>query len=421
MLPENIISKSLKRRQPRWKRRSEGRQNRIECGVEKRKERAKGRLIRTYVWIHLYNRKKPKKRKKARIDPILKARVYDEALHFWERYAALDVEHHNNRIVPEVLRRRVIKTIPFHRPRSQPRARTPLNLNAPSNGPPEDEEDDESGDDDGEDDPAPPIAPSPKRRRGRPRKSRRFRSLAKPATYKRRREKLDAVAEALAGRGEAIFATLVPPVPPSEEARRLAAVPPEVGQAFSALAGRLRREGVAFALVVETRAGDGAFYPHAHLITEGLPIARLRTLARRSGLELRHAEELQNPKAAARYLAKAGQRRHYDALLGARGFWASTGREGRSPKRFPGKQPALPQGPIPLAPGVVVVDPPRFLAANLRGLESPSPVVRQAARDALESFCQAVDLPPPPDLRRLSALLGVDHDRAALCPGPGLW
>ncbi|GAA5334581.1 hypothetical protein YIM730264_06050 [Thermus hydrothermalis] len=263
---------------------------------------------------------------------------------------------------------------------------------AAANGPPEGgggEDGGEGGDQ--EDDPPPPLRAAPKRR-GRPGKTRRFRAFPSHRTHKKRRAILDAIAEALAGRPAALFLTLTPTTPTPDEARRLAAVHPSIAKCFSAFAARLRREGALFAVVVETRSDAGAFFPHAHGIVAGVPLARLKVLAARSGLTL-HAEALRDPRAAARYLAKAAQRRHYDAIQGARGFWASTGRV-----VYPGTQKArsLPAEPVRLAPGVVVVDIPRFLRANLAGLRSPSPVVRKASATALRAFCQATGLPPDP-------------------------
>ena len=300
------------------------------------------------------------------------------------------------------------------RPREAP-SRGP----APPTGPPEGDSEEGEGDSDGESDPPPsPVRPRRSRSRGRPRKARRFRAFPEGRTYRARLRKLDAVAAALEGRGDAVFATLTPPSPPDDRDRRLAAVPVEIARAFAALAARLRRDGAAYAMVVATRAGNGALFPHAHLLVGGVSLARLRVLAARSGLAVAYAEPVRDPKAAARYMAGASQKRPYDGILGCRGFYQNlleapapeakaanlAGKEaptGVSPRNASHPEPALPAPEaippgLELVPGVRIADVPTFLAALAQDLESRLPAVRGAARHRLALLLAALAERGPP-------------------------
>ena len=270
---------------------------------------------------------------------------------------------------------------------------------APGEGPsaqgPPGQGEDASSESDGE-----PPSPSPRPRRargrGRPRGARRFRAFPGSRTYRKRLQELDSIAAALEGDPGALFLTLLPPEPPGDQDRRLAAIPPAVARAFAALAARLRRDGATFAMVVATRADSGAFFPHAHVILGGVSLARLRVLAARSGLLVGYAEALRDPKGAARYIASSVQKRHWDRILGARGFYA-----GVSPRNASHPEPALPAPEaippgLELVPGVRIADVPTFLAALAQDLESRLPAVRGAARHRLALLLAALAERGPP-------------------------
>ena len=94
-----------------------------------------------------------------------------------------------------------------------------------------------------------------------------FRAFTSLKTWRKRLAQADAVA-AMPG---AICATLVPAEAPDEASRRIARVPARVADCFAAIASRLRRErGAHFAIAAATRAGNGAFHPHAHAIVYGV-------------------------------------------------------------------------------------------------------------------------------------------------------
>ena len=246
------------------------------------------------------------------------------------------------------------------------------------------------------------------RGRGRPRKVRRFRAHPNSRTYRARLSKLDAVAEALEGDPGALFLTLLPPEPPGDHDRRLAAVPAEIARAFAALAARLRRAGATYAFVIATRAENGAFWPHAHALVAGVDPARLAKWAARDGLKL-YAEKLKNPKAAARYMAGASQKAHYDGIFGAQGFYASRNPKTPAPvssgntadtaqvDELAGLKviPSQLRG-LELAPGVRIVDPDRFLATLAQDLEARIPTMQDAARHRLALLRAALEERGPP-------------------------
>ncbi|AFH38726.1 hypothetical protein TtJL18_0824 [Thermus thermophilus JL-18] len=290
------------------------------------------------------------------------------------------------------------------RPRVQPPSRvmaparpreSPGRGAAPPTGPPGEEggesQDEES---DGEP-PSPSLRPRRARGRGRPRGARRFKAHASPRVYHRRIGALNAVAEALEGRADGLFLTLVPLTPPDDRDRRLAAVPPDVAQAFARFASRLRRAGATYALVVATRAENGTFWPHAHGIVAGVARDKLTKWAAREGLKL-HAEPLRNPQAAVRYMARGAQKGHFDSVLGARGFYAavSSRKAPRQGSALPAPE-AIPPG-LELVPGVRIADVPTFLAALAQDLESRLPAVRGAARHHLALVRAALAERGPP-------------------------
>ena len=284
---------------------------------------------------------------------------------------------------------------PMPSPFVAPRPReAPSRAPAPPTGPPEgDPEEGEGGSD--SDPPPSPVRPRRSRSRGRPRKARRFKAHASPRVYRRRIGALNAVAEALEGRADGLFLSLTPLEPPDERARRLAAVPPDVAQAFARFAARLRRAGATYALVIATRADAGAFYPHGHALVAGVGRDKLAKWAGREGLKL-HAEPLRNPQAAVRYMARGAQKGHFDSVLGARGFYAAV--SSRKAPRQGSALPALDAVPpgLELAPGLRVADPDRFLAALARDLRSPIFAVREAAQHRLALLRAALAERGPP-------------------------
>lgn len=304
--------------------------------------------------------------------------------------------------------RRVVVRRP--RPRAAHRPHRRASPAAPGRGsaaPPEGP-DDRSADD--EDDGPPRIAPRPTRsKRGRPRKRRTFRAWPDPKVWRKRL----AQAEAVATLPGAVFAVFVPAEAPDETSRWLARVPAGIADRFAALARRLRREpGAAFAIAAATRAGNRAFFPHAHAIVHGVSAERLAVLAARSGLCLAYAAPVQNARAAAGYILAGRQRRHWDRLEGARGFWvkapeaaeatppAGTAVSSRNDSAEPrtavsvvetplGPLPVVP-GPVELGPGVRVIDPAHFLEANAAAATDPSPRLRALAIEALAAYANAV-------------------------------
>ena len=211
-------------------------------------------------------------------------------------------------------RARSPRAVPRPRAAHRPRGRAAPAPGRGETAPPEGEDDPDAEDDE------PPLAPRPTRSgRGRPRKRRNFRAWPNTKVWRARLAKAEAVA-ALPG---ALFATFLPPEPPDEAARRLARVPAQIADRFAALARRLRREpGAYFAIAAATRAGNGAFHPHAHAVIFGVAPDRLAVLAARSGLRLAYAEPVRDGGAAARYALGAHQRSHWDRVEGGRGFWA---------------------------------------------------------------------------------------------------
>ena len=220
----------------------------------------------------------------------------------------------------------------------------------------------------------------------------------------------------------AIFVTLVPAEAPDEASRRLARVPAQIADRFSAIARRLRREpGAYYVIAAATRAEGGAFWPHAHAIVYGVRPERLEVLAARSGLRLAYAEPVRDGRAASRYALGAHQKRHYDLIAGGRGFWAkvpeaaeatataSSVSSGNKLVDTPlGPLPVVP-GPVDLGPGVRVVDVRRFLEANTQAAASPSPRIRGPALEALAAYASAIGAP--------LALCGPPRPGAA--PGKG--
>lgn len=309
------------------------------------------------------------------------------------------------------------------RPRAAHRPRRRASPAAPGRGsaaPPEGPDDRSA---DGEDNGPPRLAPRPTRsKRGRPRRRRSFRAFTSPKTWRKRLAQAEAVA-ALPG---AVFVVFVPAEAPDEASRRLARVPAGVADCFSALARRLRREpGAAFAIAAATRAGNGAFHPHAHAIIYGVRPERLAVLAARSGLRLAYAEPVRDGRAASRYALGAHQKQHYDLIAGGRGFWAKVPEAAEataaassvSSRNAPavlvvdtplGALPAV-QGPVDLGPGVRVVDPPRFLRVNAQAAASPSHCIRGPALEALAAYASAIGAP--------LALCGPPRPGAA--PGKG--
>ena len=311
------------------------------------------------------------------------------------------------------LRRAVVRR-PRPRAAHRPRGRAAPAPGRGETAPPEGEDDPDAEDDE------PPLAPRPTRSgRGRPRKRRSFRAFTSPKTWRKRLAQAEAVA-ALPG---ALFATFLPPEPPDEAARRLARVPAQIADRFAALARRLRREpGAYFAIAAATRAGNGAFYPHAHVIVCGVDPDRLVVLAARSGLHLAYAEPVQNARAASRYILGAHQKRHWDRVEGGKGFWvkapeaaeATATASSVSSRNAPAvlvvgtPLPVVP-GPVDLGPGVRVVDAGRFLEANAQAAASPSLRIRGPAIEALAAYASAIGAP--------LALCGPPRPGAA--PGKG--
>lgn len=272
-----------------------------------------------------------------------------------------------------------------------------------------------------EDDGPPRLAPRPTRsRRGRPRKRRTFKAWPDLKVWRKRLAQAEAVA-VLPG---AVFATILPPDPPDDISRRLSRVPDQVADRFAAFARRLRREpGAYFAIAAATRAGNGAFYPHAHAVIYGVAPDRVAVLAARSGLRLAYAEPVRDGGAAARYALGAHQRSHWDRVEGGRGFWAKapeaaeataaarsvSSRNKNALVDTPlGALPAV-QGPVDLSPGVRVLDALRFLRVNAQAAASPSPRIRGPAIEALTAYASAIGAP--------LALCGPPRPGAA--PGKG--
>jgi len=322
----------------------------------------------------------------------------------------------NNVAVARLWGRRGLAARTAPRPRAPAAPISRATPAAPSEGPsaqgPPDEDEGETSE---ESDPPPsPARPRRSRSRGRPRKARRFKAHASPRVYRRRIGALNVVAEALEGRADGLFLTLTPLEPPDERARRLAAVPPDVAQAFARFAARLRRAGATYALVIATRADGGAFYPHGHALVAGVGRDKLAEWAGREGLKL-HAEPLRNPQAAVRYVVRAGQKSPFDGVLGARGFYSHLPNPASPPKApadLPGKEAPrgvssrntpcagftpgeIPRG-LQLMPGVRIVDPDRFLAALAKDLEAQIPAVRHAARHRLALLRAALAEGGPP-------------------------
>ena len=290
------------------------------------------------------------------------------------------------------------------RPRAAHRPHGRASPAAPGRGsaaPPE-SPDDQSADE--EDDGPPRPAPRTTRKRGRPRKRRSFRAFTSLKTWRKRL----AQAEAVAAKPGAICATLVPAEAPDEASRRIARVPARVADCFAALARRLRRErGAHFAIAAATRAGNGAFHPHAHAIVYGVRRERLAVLAARSGLRLVYAEPVRDGRAAARYAIGAHQKRHYDRVEGARGFWAKVPEaaeataalvSSRNTPSVPvvptplGPLPVVP-GPVDLGPGERVVAVRQFLEVNAEAAANPSPRIRGPAIERLAAYAAAVGAP----------------------------
>lgn len=310
-------------------------------------------------------------------------------------------------------RARAFPALAVPRPRAahRPRGRAAPAPGRGETAPPEGE--DGRGADGGEDDGPPRLAPRPtRRRRGRPRKRRSFRAFTNPKTWRKRLAQAEAVA-VLPG---AVFAVFLPAEAPDETSRRLARVSAQIADRFAALARRLRREpGAYFAIAAATRAERGAFWPHAHAIVQGVSAERLAVLAARSGLCLVYAAPVQNARAASRYALGAHQKRHWDRLEGARGFWvkAPEGTEATPPagtavsSRNDSAEPRtaavvvetplgpilVVPGPVELGPGVRVVDPPRFLRVNAQAAASPSPCIRGPAIEALAAYASAIGAP----------------------------
>lgn len=205
-----------------------------------------------------------------------------------------------------------------------------------------------------------------------------------------------AQAEAVAVLPGAIFATLVPAEAPDETSRRLARVSAQIADRFAALARRLRRErGAYFAIAAATRASNRAFFPHAHAIVHGVSAERLAVLAARSGLRLAYAEPVRDGRAAAGYALGGHQKRHWDRLEGARGFWvkAPEGTEATA---------AASSVSSGNAPAVLV-------EANAEAAASLSPRIRGPAIEALAAYASAIGAP--------LALCGPPRPGAA--PGKG--
>lgn len=296
----------------------------------------------------------------------------------------------------KLLPRRPLRRVLLNRPK--PRA--PVSKAAPPEGPPEGDSESEGEGGDGDEPPLAPLLALHRAKRGRPRKARSFRAFPGGRIYRKRLKALDQVAAALEGRPDALFVTLTPGAPPSKQDRLLARVPAHVARSFSDLARRLRRDGATFALAQGTRAENGALCPHAHAILAGVTPERLAVLAARSGLRV-HAEPLQNPKAAARYMVAAHQRRHYDRLEGARGFYAHIPNETPASSAFLEETsahpaPTLPPGAIELNPGVRIIDPLRFIRSTLADLEAGGRF-RDIALAHSTALARALGMAPPRD------------------------
>ena len=298
-------------------------------------------------------------------------------------------------------RARSPRAVPRPRAAHRPRGRAAPAPGRGETAPPEGEDDPDAEDDE------PPLAPRPTRSgRGRPRKRRSFRAFTSPKTWRKRLAQAEAVA-ALPG---ALFATFLPPEPLDEAARRLARVPAQIADRFAALARRLRREpGAYFAIAAATRAGNGAFHPHAHAIAHGVSAERLAVLAARSGLCLVYAAPVQNARAASRYALGGHQKRHWDRLEGARGFWvkAPEGTEATPPAGT--AVSSRNDSAEPRTAAVVETPLGRFLRVNAQAAASPSLRIRGPAIEALTAYASAIGAP--------LALCGPPRPGAA--PGKG--
>lgn len=294
----------------------------------------------------------------------------------------------------------------------RPRPSAPTTSASPSTAPPG-EGGNKGGDGLGGDgDPPSPPRTQPakaKAKRGRPRRRRAFRLWPDGKAYAKRLKALDAVAEALKGRPDALFVTLTPITPPTKEDRKLARISDSLVDAFNKLKRDLRYRGVIHTLVPATRGKNGAFYIHWHGLLGGIGRAELEKLASRRGFGLTYAQPLQDPRAAARYAMAAHQKKYWDGIVGGRGFAAYIPRnlppvrevqdaapEAEAPAQvLQALAAAPPPGPVVLGPGVVVVDPPRFIAAVLQDLDGP-PVLRRAALDQARTFLAALTTTGPP-------------------------
>jgi hypothetical protein len=163
---------------------------------------------------------------------------------------------------------------------------------------------------------------------------------------------------------------------------------------------------VGYAARICTRADTGAFYPHLHFLVSGITLERLAALTHDSKLALAYAEPLQEPKAAARYIASAKQARYYDAIEGVQAFFAKapdntaqTAEDSFVPERHTeptDPRAALealannpPSGPIPI-PGGTIADPALFIRTTLADLDHKSPAVRAAAESNTLTFLRAL-------------------------------
>jgi len=318
------------------------------------------------------------------------------------------------------------------RPRSpalpRPRPSAPSATAAPSEAPPGEGGEDDTGDD-GDPPPTPPPRPTKaKAKRGRPRKRKAFRAWTDTRTFRHRTAKLDAFTAAVQGRRDVLFITLIPNEPPSPEDRGLSRVPVRVQDNLAKLRAALRYRKVAHVLVVGTRNDAGGFFPHFHGLVAGVGRDTLERLAAERGFALDYAEVARDVSASARYIVAAHQKREWDRLEGGRGFYVylpdglppeaaeaeatttyapAPAPEAPAPACPPvslGNNPvqalrsiaaAPPPGPVQIAPGVIVRDVPRFLAATLRDLGHPSPIVRSAAFDHAKAFLAALTNGPP--------------------------
>jgi len=339
---------------------------------------------------------------------------------------------------------------PIARPRApalpRPQASAPSASASPAEGPPgEGGEGGEggagsrsgtNGDGDGPP-PPPPHARSArgqgkaraKGKRGRPRKRKAFRAWTDGRTFRKRLAKLDGFVKAAEGRGVVLFVTLAPARPPSPEDRGLSRVPAHVQDDLKKLRADLRRRKASHALATATRNDAGAFFPHVHGLVAGVDRATLERLAAERGFALNYAEVARDVSASARYIVAAHQKREWDRLEGGRGFYvyvpdelppeaevhAAEAPAPAAPHETPapacssvslGNSDGIaqvlrsiaanpPPGPVPLGPGVVVVNPARFLAALLDDLNGP-PVLRRAALANARAFLKAISNTGPP-------------------------